>query len=70
MEGLGIAIPERVQEHLRLADSQAKGEGIRIAEELLIELWRRPEVAGAYIVCPFNRYELAPTILDAVALPK
>jgi methionine synthase / methylenetetrahydrofolate reductase(NADPH) len=66
----GIAIPEPVQERLRLAGSQAKEEGIRIAEELLAELSRRPEVAGAYIICPFNRYELALTILDAVALPK
>ncbi len=66
----GIAIPDSVQERLRLAGSQAKEEGIRIAEELLVELSHRPEVAGAYIICPFNRYELALTILDAVALPK
>jgi methionine synthase / methylenetetrahydrofolate reductase(NADPH) len=66
----GIAIPDPVQERLRLAGGQAKEEGIRIAEELLAELSRRPEVAGAYIICPFNRYELALTILDAVALPK
>jgi hypothetical protein len=33
-------------------------------------LWRRPEVVGAYIICPFNRYEQALTILDAVARPK
>jgi len=66
----GIAIPESVQERLRLAGSQAKEEGLRIAEELLSELSRRPEVAGAYIICPFNRYELALTILEAVGLPK
>jgi methionine synthase I (cobalamin-dependent)/5,10-methylenetetrahydrofolate reductase len=66
----GIAIPEAVQERLRLAGSQAKEEGIRIAEELLAELARRPEVSGAYIICPFNRYELALTILETVALPK
>jgi 5,10-methylenetetrahydrofolate reductase len=66
----GIAIPERVQERLRLAGGQAKEEGLRIAEELLSELSRRPEVAGAYIICPFNRYELALTILEAVGLPK
>jgi methionine synthase / methylenetetrahydrofolate reductase(NADPH) len=66
----GIAIPESVQERLRRAGSQAKEEGIRIAEELLADLSRLPEVAGAYIICPFNRYELALTILEAVALPK
>jgi hypothetical protein len=68
----GIAIPEPVQERLRLAGSQAKEEGIRIAEALLAELSRRPEVAGPYNICirPFNRYELALTILDAVALPR
>jgi methionine synthase I (cobalamin-dependent)/5,10-methylenetetrahydrofolate reductase len=66
----GIAIPEPVQERLRLAGSQAKEEGLHIVEELLTELSRRPEVAGAYIICPFNRYELALTILDAVKLPK
>jgi 5,10-methylenetetrahydrofolate reductase len=66
----GIAIPTAVQERLRLAGGQAKEEGMRVAEELLAELSRRPEVAGTYIICPFNRYELALTILDAVALPK
>jgi methionine synthase / methylenetetrahydrofolate reductase(NADPH) len=66
----GIAIPEAVQERLRLAGSQAKEEGLRIAEELLAELARRPEASGVYIICPFNRYELALTMLDAVALPK
>jgi homocysteine S-methyltransferase len=66
----GIAIPDAVQERLRLAGSQAKEEGIRISEELLAELSRQPEVSGAYIICPFNRYELALTILEAVALPK
>ena len=65
----GITIPESVQERLRLAGSRAKEEGIRITEELLAELVRRPEVAGTYIICPFNRYELALTILEAVALP-
>jgi methionine synthase / methylenetetrahydrofolate reductase(NADPH) len=64
----GIAIPEPVQERLRLAGSQAKEEGLHIVEGLLTELSRRPEVAGAYIICPFNRYELALTILDAVKL--
>ena len=66
----GIAIPEPVQERLRLAGGQAKEEGLHIVEELLAELSRRPEVAGAYIICPFNRYELALTVLDAVELPK
>jgi methionine synthase I (cobalamin-dependent)/5,10-methylenetetrahydrofolate reductase len=66
----GIAIPEPVQERLRLAGGQAKEEGLHIVEELLTELSRRPEVAGAYIICPFNRYELALTVLDAVELPK
>ena len=66
----GIAIPEPVQERLRLAGGQAKDEGLHIVEELLAELSRRPEVAGAYIICPFNRYELALNILEAVELPK
>jgi methionine synthase / methylenetetrahydrofolate reductase(NADPH) len=66
----GIAIPEPVQERLRFAGGQAKEEGLHIVEELLTELSRRPEVAGAYIICPFNRYELALTVLDAVELPK
>jgi homocysteine S-methyltransferase len=65
----GITIPESVQERLRLAGSRAKEEGIRITEELLAELVKRPEVAGTYIICPFNRYELALSILEAVALP-
>ncbi len=66
----GIAIPEPVQERLRLAGGQAKEEGLHIVQELLAELSHRPDVAGAYIICPFNRYELALTILDAVELPR
>jgi methionine synthase / methylenetetrahydrofolate reductase(NADPH) len=66
----GIAIPESVQERLRLAGGKAKEEGLHLVEELLAELSRRPEVAGAYIICPFNRYELALTVLDAVTLPR
>jgi hypothetical protein len=66
----GIVITEPVQERLRLAGGQAKEEGLHIVEELLVELSRRPEVAGAYIICPFNRYELALTVLDAVGLPR
>ena len=65
----GIAIPDAVQERLRLAGSRAKEEGLHITEELLAELVRRPEVAGTYIICPFNRYELALAILEKVALP-
>jgi len=66
----GISIPESVQERLRQAGSRAKEEGLRIAEELLAELVTRPEVHGVYIICPFNRYELALTMLDAVAVPQ
>jgi homocysteine S-methyltransferase len=66
----GISVPESVQERLRQAGSRAKDEGVRITEELLAELLTRPEVHGAYIICPFNRYELALTILDAVAVPR
>jgi homocysteine S-methyltransferase len=66
----GIAIPEPVQERLRLAGGQAKEEGLHIVAELLTALSHRPEVAGAYIICPFNRYELALTVLDAVDLPR
>jgi homocysteine S-methyltransferase len=66
----GISVPESVQERLRQAGSRAKDEGVRITEELLTELLERPEVHGAYIICPFNRYELALTILDAVAVPR
>lgn len=65
----GISVPDSVQDRLRLAGSRAKEEGLHITEELLAELATRPEVAGVYIICPFNRYELALTILDAVALP-
>jgi homocysteine S-methyltransferase len=64
----GIAIPQAVQERLRLAGSQAKEEGLHIVEELLSELSGRSEVAGAYIICPFNRYELALAVVDAVGL--
>jgi methionine synthase I (cobalamin-dependent)/5,10-methylenetetrahydrofolate reductase len=63
----GMQIPEHIRERMRRAGNGdlAKKEGVRIAQEMLQSVQSR--VAGAYIMPPFGRYELALEVLHAVA---
>jgi methionine synthase / methylenetetrahydrofolate reductase(NADPH) len=51
----GIIIPEPLLKSLDSAGSAARERGFRVAREMLA--WARTELAGAYLIPPFKRYE-------------
>jgi homocysteine S-methyltransferase len=60
----GMQVPEAVRERMRKAGSgpAARREGVAIAREMLASV--RSRVAGAYIMPPLERYELALEVVD------
>jgi homocysteine S-methyltransferase len=62
----GMRVPEDIRERMRKAGSGAAGraEGVRIARETLLAV--RDRVAGAYIMPPLGRYELAMDVVDGL----
>jgi homocysteine S-methyltransferase len=60
----GMQVPEAVRERMRKAGSGAlaRKEGVAIAREMLASV--RHRVAGAYIMPPLERYELALEVVD------
>ncbi|HET8626656.1 MAG TPA: bifunctional homocysteine S-methyltransferase/methylenetetrahydrofolate reductase [Thermomicrobiales bacterium] len=60
----GIVLPDAVRERMRLAGPDGRREGVRMAQELLLEA--REVVQGTYIMPSFDRYELAAEVLDAL----
>jgi homocysteine S-methyltransferase len=60
----GMQVPEQIRERMRLAGSgpAARKEGVSIAREMLEGV--RGRVAGAYIMPPLERYELALEVID------
>jgi homocysteine S-methyltransferase len=63
----GITIPAAVMERMRKADTgdQARAEGVKIAQELLLEI--RGLVQGVQISAPFGRYALAVEVAGALS---
>ena len=61
----GMQVPEAIRERMRKAGSgpDARKEGVAIAREMLRRRWRS-RVAGAYIMPPLERYELALEVID------
>lgn len=59
----GMKVPDEIRERMRKAGSGEAGrkEGVAIAREMLASV--RDRVAGAYIMPPFGRYELALEVL-------
>jgi homocysteine S-methyltransferase len=51
----GIVIPEALLESLEAAGTAARERGFDVAREMLA--WSRSELAGAYLIPPFKRYE-------------
>jgi homocysteine S-methyltransferase len=49
---------------MQAAGDRALEEGVAIATEILLA--SRPLCAGAYLMPPFNRFEMAGEILDAL----
>jgi 5,10-methylenetetrahydrofolate reductase len=60
----GMQVPEAIRERMRKAGSgpAARKEGVAIAREMLAAV--RGRVAGAYIMPPFERHELALEVID------
>jgi homocysteine S-methyltransferase len=57
----GIVIPEPVLKSLEAAGAAARDRGFELARQMLA--WSREELAGAYLIPPFKRYEEIPDIL-------
>ena len=57
----GIVIPEPVLKSLEAAGAAARDRGFELARQMLA--WSRGELAGAYLIPPFKRYE---EILDVL----
>lgn len=62
----GMQIPESIRARMKSAGSgkAARDEGVRIARELLSAV--RHRVAGAYIMPPFGRYDMALEVMDGL----
>ena len=60
----GINIPDGIRERIRKAGDQSAKEGIKIAVEQIeqIKSWGQ----GIYLMPPFNRFEMAAEIIEAV----
>ena len=65
----GMQVPEAVRDRMRKAGTgvQARKEGVAIAREMLASV--RSRVAGAYIMPPLERYELALEVIDGFVEP-
>ncbi len=65
----GMQVPESVRERMRKAGTgpQARKEGVAIAREMLAHV--RHRVAGAYVMPPLERHELALEVIDGFLDP-
>jgi homocysteine S-methyltransferase len=65
----GMSVPDDVRERMRKAGSgaAARKEGVAIAREMLAAV--RGRVAGAYVMPPLERYELALEVVDGFLDP-
>jgi homocysteine S-methyltransferase len=66
----GMQVPEAIRERMRKAGSgpAARKEGVAIAREMLHAV--RGRVAGAYVMPPFERHELALEVVDGFLDPR
>jgi homocysteine S-methyltransferase len=66
----GMQVPEAVRERMRQAGTGAgaRKEGVAIAREMLAAV--RDRVAGAYVMPPLERYELALEVVDGFLDPR
>lgn len=65
----GMSVPEAVRARMQRAGTgaEARAEGVAIAREMLASV--RSRVAGAYIMPPLGRYELALEVVDGFLEP-
>jgi homocysteine S-methyltransferase len=60
----GVTLTDAVLDRMRLAGDEGRREGIKIAQELLLEL--RDIAAGAYLMPPFGRFDTAAEVFSVV----
>lgn len=59
----GITLSDAVRERMRRAGDDGRAEGLRIAQELWLEIMEFAQ--GVYLMPPFHRYELVADLLSA-----
>lgn len=64
----GITLSEEALERMRKAGANGRQEGVKMAQELLLELKELPHVQGTYLMPSFGRYELACQVLEVLTL--
>jgi len=62
----GITLSDEALERMRKAGSEGRQEGVRMAQELMLQLKELPHVQGVYLMPSFGRYELACQVLEAL----
>lgn len=62
----GITLSEEALDRMRKAGPNGRQEGVKMAQELLLELKELPHVQGVYLMPSFGRYELACQVLDVL----
>lgn len=62
----GITLSETALARMERAGADGRQEGIKMAQELLLELMELPKVQGVYLMPSFGRYEVACEVLDVV----
>ena len=60
----GLLIPEAIRQRMDMAGENAPAEGIKIAIESIEQM--RADIQGVYLMPPFNRFDTAAEIIDAV----
>lgn len=64
----GITLSEAALERMHKAGKEGRQEGVKMAQELLLELKELPHVQGVYLMPSFGRYELACQVLDVLGV--
>ncbi len=61
----GITLTDQARERMRLAGADGRREGVRMAQDLLLEA--EPQVQGIYIMPSFGRYEVAADVISVLS---
>ena len=62
----GITLSEEALDRMQKAGANGRQEGVKMAQELLLELKELPHVQGVYLMPSFGRYELACQVLEVL----
>ncbi len=62
----GITLSQNALERMERAGASGRDEGVRMAQELLLQLVEAPKVQGVYLMPSFGRYEVACQVLEVL----